>query len=507
MWGVKVLILTASLGEGHLAAARGVEAALGRLGGEGVRVEVLDVLEAVYGRLNRLASAVCRGLNRRMPVLRRAMRRLMAAAPAVSAAASLGGLRWVLGDILAEADPDVVVSTHPFYAEVIERLFRDHAERPFRLYTVVTDLLAVDRAWHRSPSDLFLVPDERVAEGMVAAGVERARVAVTGLPVRPAGVGVAAPDVAGAGAALRIAEWLLGEEAMVSPEGSMATGGGGEVGVGFPAVMASPRRGPLLCDFHIHTRFSDGQLGVGEVVDFYGAHGFDCICITDHLADPRRWIGKVSRLSRLVMGPGQLEAYFEAVRREVERAWRRYRMLVMTGIEFNKDGFRARTSAHLLGIGLTEPIAADRDIPETVARIQAQGGLAVASHPHVMRSEWGKNTLHFWDNLDLYEPMLDAWEIANRENLFSPVALKRLPFLANSDFHKPRHIYSWKSLLDCEKDPGAIRECVRRNERVSITLYRRGGRAFLPAGPSPAGAHEQVGRRAVEGVAGVAAAA
>jgi DNA-directed RNA polymerase subunit L len=28
-------------------------------------------------------------------------------------------------------------------------------------------------------------------------------------------------------------------------------------------------------------------------------------------------------------------------------------------------------------------------------------------------------------------------------------------------------------LLDCPKDPEAIKDCIRRNEKVSITLYRR----------------------------------
>jgi hypothetical protein len=50
--------------------------------------------------------------------------------------------------------------------------------------------------------------------------------------------------------------------------------------------------------------------------------------------------------------------------------------------------------------------------------------------------------------------------------------MKRLPFLANSDFHKPKHIYSWKTLLHCEKDTEAIKECIRKNEHVSITLFR-----------------------------------
>src|SRR5208337_2072299 len=60
-------------------------------------------------------------------------------------------------------------------------------------------------------------------------------------------------------------------------------------------VLAPPSPAPakmLLCDFHIHTNYSDGKLAVPEVVDFYGRLGFDAICITDHLADPRRLIGK-----------------------------------------------------------------------------------------------------------------------------------------------------------------------------------------------------------------------
>src|SRR6186713_1113583 len=40
----------------------------------------------------------------------------------------------------------------------------------------------------------------------------------------------------------------------------------------------------LLCDFHVHTRWSDGQLTVKEVVDLYGSTGkFDVIAITDHI--------------------------------------------------------------------------------------------------------------------------------------------------------------------------------------------------------------------------------
>ncbi len=109
---------------------------------------------------------------------------------------------------------------------------------------------------------------------------------------------------------------------------------------------------------------------------------------------------------------------------------------------------------------------------ELIHAIHGQGALAVASHPHEMKSIWGKNTLYLWENQEEFAPLLDAWEIANRDDLFNPVGLKRLPFLGNSDFHKPKHIHSWKTLLHCEKDPEAIKECIRVNRDISLTLYR-----------------------------------
>ena len=276
-------------------------------------------------------------------------------------------------------------------------------------------------------------------------------------------------------ASLRIAEMVLEDcsrqdrpgngriSAFPRPSGEMP---------GAPAFVPSNVNRNLLCDFHIHTNYSDGKLTVAEVVDFYGKHGFDCICITDHLADPRRLIGKLSRLTNLTLAPSQLEEYFEVIERERRRALRRYGMHVMTGIEFNKDGLSKKSSAHLLGVDLQDRIDPALDLEETIARIHSQGGLAIASHPHVMKSEWGKDTLYLWENQETFVPLLDAWEIANRNNIFTPVGLKQLPFVANSDFHKPKHINSWKTLLHCEKDPSAIKQCIRDNRNVAITLFR-----------------------------------
>jgi hypothetical protein len=59
--------------------------------------------------------------------------------------------------------------------------------------------------------------------------------------------------------------------------------------------------------------------------------------------------------------------------------------------------------------------------------------------------------------------------------MFNPVSAKRLPYVANSDFHKPKHIYSWKTLVSSEKCAETIKECICKNERIAITLYRENG--------------------------------
>ena len=244
-----------------------------------------------------------------------------------------------------------------------------------------------------------------------------------------------------------------------------------------PHVLSEPTvtkdsRSVLLCDLHTHTDFSDGKLSVRELVDFYGQRAFDVLCITDHICDHTKLIGKMTNLTGLVLTLDQVDEYFETIEREKKRALEKYGMILMTGLEFNKDGLTKKSSAHLLAIDLKQPVDPGLSITQTIGEIHSQGALAIASHPHEFKTHWGKNTLYFWENIEQYAPLLDAWEVANRDDLFNPIGLKRLPFVANSDFHKPKHIFSWKTVLFCEKDSEVIKQCIRVNRDVSITLYR-----------------------------------
>ena len=495
----KVLILTAGFGEGHNAAARNLRDALELVSDE-VKVEVLDLFESSYGSFNTLAKNAYLGVVQHAPRLWGGIYSLLLDNSTFleKRMAGFTRLKHALGDIVHETQPDCVVSCYPVYAHVIQELYRDHSERPFRFITIVTDSITINSTWFRAPSDLYCVPNDATAKVLKNAGVPEAQIKALGfpvshlftekpkLPVNPPFAGeqrrilyiintgkkkagkaidrlLEIPDTqltitvgrdaelkaklieqtqhcarrvhilgwtnqmpqlmlrshliigkaggacvqeaiaarcpmivnqvipgqeegnarliteCGLGAvaernrevpelvreafshkarlwqewrdnlaklskpdaALRLAELVLAECESSDPTRKRIKL------FDLPAAQTRgstpPTRLPasrmLLCDFHIHTNYSDGKLSVPEVVDFYGRLGFDCICITDHLADPRRLIGKLARLTNMTVSEDQLEEYFEVLERERTRAWRKYKMIVLTGIEFNKDGY------------------------------------------------------------------------------------------------------------------------------------------------------------------------
>ena len=161
----------------------------------------------------------------------------------------------------------------------------------------------------------------------------------------------------------------------------------------------------------------------------------------------------------------------ENIKYEAERAWNKYEMLVIPGVEISKNYITPDKSAHILIIDIKDFIPACMDYEKIFLEAKRQNALIVACHPHNM-SDMSRETLFLWNNRDRYARYIDAWEIANRDDVFNVISLKKYPYIANSDFHKPRHLYSWKTLLNCKKDIEPIKQCIRDNKGVAITLFR-----------------------------------
>jgi hypothetical protein len=225
----------------------------------------------------------------------------------------------------------------------------------------------------------------------------------------------------------------------------------------------------MLADLHVHSTFSDGQMTIPEIVDFYGRRRFGCIAITDHICEEKTFLGRAAEYLNRTLTAATFPLYQELLRSEAERAWDQYQMVLLPGVELSKNSWSNHRSAHILGIGITDFISADGDIVDLCRAIRSQGAIAVAAHP-VSTRRFEPQTYHLWDRREELAIEFDAWEVASGPHLFEEVRASSLPQIASSDLHTPRQINSWKTVFECERHPEAVLDAVRK-QNLSFRFY------------------------------------
>ena len=225
----------------------------------------------------------------------------------------------------------------------------------------------------------------------------------------------------------------------------------------------------LVCDFHIHTNNSDGELSLTEVVDLFGENDFDVIAISDHMLDGPAEKRMIARGASHAVTQAQFAGYIETLKQEAVRAMQQYNMLLIPSIEFtnNIGGY------HIVAVDIKEYIDPGLPAEKIIEEIHNQGGIAIAPHPYRGLLDMTGDLMYMWDNREKFNELVDAWEVGNRKDLFDKVGEYEYNYVANSDFHYPWHLYSWKTILRCEKNVDAIKAAIRDNDEVSIKLFKK----------------------------------
>ena len=224
----------------------------------------------------------------------------------------------------------------------------------------------------------------------------------------------------------------------------------------------------LLADFHVHSTWSDGALSIPEVVDLFGRSGHDVIALTDHVVNSDSFLGQAAHRLSLSVTRENFSAYRAEIEREARRAWDTYKMVVLAGCELTRNAATGARSAHALAIGLETFVSADGPMEEVLSRARDAGAVTIACHPNE-QSDWFGNTFYLWRRRREIGALVHRWELACRWDLFPPVARARLPYVANSDFHKPEHLWAWKTLLSCDRTPRAILDALRSTAELGAT--------------------------------------
>jgi hypothetical protein len=233
--------------------------------------------------------------------------------------------------------------------------------------------------------------------------------------------------------------------------------------------------GMFLADLHMHSTFSDGKLTIPELVDLFGKQGFGAIAITDHLCEDQTFLGKAANYLKQTLNPATWPLYKQILKSEAERAWDQYRMVVIPGFELTKNSVSNHRSAHILALGAREFMQANDDVLLLARKVRAQGALAIAAHP-VSTRKVEKQTYHLWDRREELRNEFDAWEVASGPYIFEEVQESGLPVVASSDLHAPIQMTSWKTVFECERNPEAIMDAIRK-QQLSTVFYRDPSRA------------------------------
>jgi hypothetical protein len=232
--------------------------------------------------------------------------------------------------------------------------------------------------------------------------------------------------------------------------------------------------GLLLCELHAHTTWSDGQLTLHELVDLYGEHGFDVLCITDHcvrLDDPMP----------NAVDPWTWPAYITEIRAEAERAQSEYGLLLVPGLELSDNRYDPDLSAHALALGLDQHISIDEGIVDALEAANDLHAAVIAAHPYSAGDVTSlRPTRRIASEHETFRPLIHRYELFNRDEVFGWVAEARLAPIASGDVHRAAHIASWKTLLPCEKDEEAVVDYLRSRGRVCLMPYAADLRPALP---------------------------
>lgn len=184
----RILVLSASVGAGHLRAAQAMELALRSCAPQAAvrNVDILTLTNAVFRRV--YAKAYLDLVNKAPHLLGYLYDLTDEARPTgarrdrLHLLAQRVNLRRVI-NLLREEPWDMVVNTHFLPADLVATLHRRRRRAP-RQVTVVTDFDA-HGMWVNQPCERYYVATEEAALSLTHWGVDRERISVTGIPIHP----------------------------------------------------------------------------------------------------------------------------------------------------------------------------------------------------------------------------------------------------------------------------------------------------------------------------------
>jgi predicted metal-dependent phosphoesterase TrpH len=193
-------------------------------------------------------------------------------------------------------------------------------------------------------------------------------------------------------------------------------------------------------------------LSLRELCDLYGRRGFDVLAVTDHTTRNDNCVRDLN-----------FDVYLESIVIEAKRARCLYDLLVIPGLELTYDDPEPAAAGHALAVGLRSFVGVTDGLEHAVRAARERGAALIAAHPSTPETAGAttRGTAAFGADPERWVPLVDRFELFNRNSLFGWVAEAGLPSVATGDFHRLEHLATWKTLVPCAKDEDSVVEYLR----------------------------------------------
>ena len=177
---MKILILTAATGGGHLRASSALKSYILETQ-EDCEVEIVDTLKYISPLLDKTVTEGYEAMAKRTPKLFGSLYKSTNRGKSTTTYFFCNIFRKYLMPLVEEFRPDAIISTHPFATEMIS-LLKEDGKITAPLICVMTDY-GPHRAWIHPYVDSYIVSNEGMVDTMAKMGAPREKIHPYGIPV------------------------------------------------------------------------------------------------------------------------------------------------------------------------------------------------------------------------------------------------------------------------------------------------------------------------------------
>jgi processive 1,2-diacylglycerol beta-glucosyltransferase len=181
----RILILSISVGQGHLSASKAIKEGLENLYGYDFDVQIIDFGKVLSTAFNKATIKAYEGSIKYAPTLYKFFFENTDKKWQVKLLNMMNYPFCVnrLKKFFEDKQPDLILSTHPFWDYIASRIWKKQNPEA-KFLSVITDSILIHNSWIIGDTDYHIVPNKDTAITLKKMGIKDSKIKILGFPVK-----------------------------------------------------------------------------------------------------------------------------------------------------------------------------------------------------------------------------------------------------------------------------------------------------------------------------------